>query len=88
MTFTKSAAVAAIAAAAALGMSMTAANAGKKMHLHGFGPHHHHHHYKPYVHGGGLIILSTSVSPCQKWWNRYLRTGNKAYLHTYRVCMR
>lgn len=87
MKFMKSAAVAAIVASAALGASMTAANAGKKMHLHGFGPHHH--HYKPHFHGGGgLIILSTSVSPCQKWWHRYLRTGNKVYLHTYRACMR
>jgi hypothetical protein len=90
MTFMKSAAVAAIVAAAALGASLTAANAhGKKLHLHGFGSHHNHHHFhKPRFRSGGLIILSTSVSPCQKWWNRYVRTGHKAFLHRYRVCMR
>lgn len=86
MTFMKSAAVAAIVAAAALGSGMTAASAhGKKLHLHGFG---HHHHHKPHFHSGGLIILSTTISPCQKWWNRYVRTGHKPFLYRYHACMR
>jgi hypothetical protein len=87
LTFTKTAAIAAIVAAVALGTSMTAANAhGKKHHHHGLG---HHHHYKPHFHGtGGLIILSTSVSPCSKWLRRYKRSGYKPYLYRYHACIR
>lgn len=85
MTFTKAAAVAAFVAAAALTSGMTAAGAhGKKLHLHGI-----HGHNQPFhTHGHGLTILSTSVSPCAKWWHRYLRTGNKTYLYSYQICMR
>lgn len=76
MTFRKSAVAAAIVAAAALGMSMTAANAhGKK-----------HHHHR--LHGPSMIILSTSVDPCIKWYHLYLKTGRIGHLHTYRVCSR